>query len=81
MSENDKGVIDKIILYLEEIKNSTTNDITINYIPEILEIGTTGDGTIWGKKHLNIDILFEQLLYNKNDDNGIGVWEIYDKNK
>ena len=80
MLENNKNVIDKIILCLQEIKNSNTDNITINYMPEILEIFNTGDGKVWGKKHLNIDILFDQL-YTKDNKEGLGMWELYDKNK
>ena len=71
--------LDVLIDYLKDIKKNNTQNLSITYLPEIMEIGRTIDGTCYGQKHLNIDIIYEELYIKKEEM--LGDWKLQSKNK
>lgn len=69
-------MIDTIIKELEYIKDNGTN-ISISAEPEIREICSTADGTVYGVAHLDISIEYNDRTYIKNKYNLLDGWQEY----
>ena len=76
---NNYTFLDELIDYLKDIKKKNTQNLSITYLPEIMEIGRTIDGTCYGQKRLSIDIIYEELYIKK--EYMLEDWKLQSKNK